>query len=510
MAKKILALVLALIMLAMCMVACGSDQNDGGSPVYTEGSSDTEDSGASEDEDPLIAEIDEYIDELSASYNLKGKTFTYFGIGWEAPEKDQETGDVQSDAFYFRQREIEEAFEITWENRLAGASESTESATVEEIKQDVLAGVGAYDAAYGNGMHCQNLLANDALYNMSSFEVLDFDRAWWPEGLIDTYGIMGETYFLNGPIVSYFYKDGSCVLFNKQVAEDYGLGDVYSVVKSGDWTWDKMFEMAACVPQNENGSGAYRYAAPSGPSAIMSHDVPLTLFDDEGKPYYADSVPAEIYDIASKLSTVFSDGSQTACRLDEAPGNNDLPFEEKYGYENENEMFEDEKILFLFSTTNNAATLRTMDVQFGILPYPKGSDTQEDYVSPAYIDAFRNVFVPKSIREPEKTDVILEAMAALGYKYFKPVYYDTILKGRSVHDYDSKEMIDIIFNTKRFDLLPIIDKGANTSSYGAITNVYRIAVEESADTLTSRYFLQAKIVNSNIKSILKNIEADID
>ncbi len=509
MTKKIISLVLALIMLVLCMASCGPKDEKPNSPDYTGNGTETEDVGTDED-DPLIGEINNYIEELSNDYNFKGKTFTYFGIGWEAPEKEEETGDVMSDAFYFRQREIEEAFELTWVNQRAGTSEGDASATVEDIKQDVLAGVGAYDAAYGNGMHCQNLLVNDSLYNMSDFEALDFDRDWWPDGLIDTYGIMGEIYFLNGPIVSYFYRDGSCVLFNKQVAEDYGLGDVYSVVKDGDWTWDKMFEMAACVPQNENGSGAYRFAAPNGPSAIMSHDVPLTLFDDEGMPYYADSVPTEIYDIASKLSTVFKDGSQTANRLDEAPGNNDPAFIDKYGYENENEMFEDEKILFLFSTTNNAATLRTMDVQFGILPYPKGSETQEDYVSAAYIDAFRNVFVPKSIKDPQKTDVVLEAMAALGYKHFKPVYYDTILKGRSVHDYDSKEMIDIIFATKRFDLLPIIDKGANTNSYGVITNVYRIAVEETADTLTSKYFLSSKMVNSNIKTILNNIQADTE
>ena len=98
-------------------------------------------------------------------------------------------------------------------------------------------------------------------------------------------------------------------------------------------------------------------------------------------------------------------------------------------------------------------------------------------------------------------------MAALGYKHFKPVFYDTILKGRTVKDFDSKEMIDIIFNTKRFDLLPILDKGANMNSFGEMIDLYRISVEESAETLTSKYFLKSKIVNSNITSILKNIEA---
>ncbi len=505
MLKKILALLLVLLMTAPAIVACGDTGNEQKSTVGYE----TEDAGENEpaDTDPLMGEIDEYIEELAAIYtDLKGKTFTNFGIGWEAPEKDEETGDVMSDAFYFRQREIEEAFGLTWVNQLAVNVDPNLSATVEDIKQDVLAGVGAYDASYGNGMHCQNLLINSALYDMSSFEALDFERQWWPEGIEETYGIMGALYFLNGPIISSFYQDGSCIVFNKQVAEDYGLEDVYSIVRDGDWTWDKMFEVAACVPENANGSGAYRYANPNGPSTIMSHDIALTYFDDEGKPYYADSVPAEIFNIADKFSTVFSDNSQSANELGESSDNHEN-FEEKYGYENYNEMFEDGKILFMFTTTENAAELRTLDVNFGILPFPKGSDNQENYVSAAHYNAFHNIFVPASIKDPHKTDVVIEAMAALGYKHFKPVFYDTILKGRTVKDFDSKEMIDIIFNTKRFDLLPILDKGANMNSFGEMIDLYRISVEESAETLTSKYFLKSKIVNSSVKNILKNIEA---
>ncbi len=505
--KKLLALVLVLLMVVPFMAACDSSDN-GKKPVSTNSGTET-DAGENDpaDTDPLMGEIDEHIEELAGIYtDLKGKTFTNFGIGWEAPTKDEETGDVMSDAYYFRQREIEDAFQIDWVNALAGTSGETSSATVEEIKQDVLAGVGAYDASYGNGMHCQNLLINDCLYDMSSFEALDFDREWWPESLLDDCSIMGALYFLNGPIISSFYQDGSCVLFNKQVAEDYGLEDVYAIVRDGDWTWDKMFEVAACVPENANGSGAYRYANPNGPSTIMSHDIPLTLFDENGKPYYADSVPSDIFEIADKFSKIFSDGSQTVNLIDETGSPENLL--DKYGYEDVEDMFADEKMLFMFTTTATAAELRTLDVNFGILPFPKGSDTQENYVSAAHYNGFRDIFVPASIKDPHKTDVILEAMAALGYKHFKPVFYDTILKGRTVKDFESKEMIDIIFNTKRFDLLPILDKGADMNTYGEITNLYRNAVEETADTLTSKYFIKSKIVNSNITNILKNIEAD--
>ena len=132
----------------------------------------------------------------------------------------------------------------------------------------------------------------------------------------------------------------------------------------------------------------------------------------------------------------------------------------------------------------------------------------EPFSRSACSDSICNVFVPKSIKNITKTDVVLETMAALGYKYFKHVYYDTMLKSRSVYDYESKDMIDIIFATKKYDLVTILDKGAGMNTAGVMTNIFNYSLTESAETLTSRYFINSKIANSNLKGILRNIEAE--
>ena len=129
MLKKILALLLVVLMVAPAIVSCGNDTSD--DPKNTI-NYDTDDAvgGDGEDEDPLIGEIDEHIDELASQFNFKGKTFTWIGPnGWESPTEDEETGDAVSDARYFRQREIEDAFGLEWVNNKAEMADVAEGAS---------------------------------------------------------------------------------------------------------------------------------------------------------------------------------------------------------------------------------------------------------------------------------------------------------------------------------------------------------------------------------------------
>ncbi|MBR5447099.1 MAG: hypothetical protein IKV40_01610, partial [Clostridia bacterium] len=184
MLKKILVLLLVILMVVPAIVSCG----DSGEEPKNTINYDTEAGGEDEEteEDPLIAEIDEHIGELSTLFSFKGETFTWIGPGgWEAPEKDEETGDAVDDAMYFRQREIEDAFGLDWVNNKAEmvGLEDGLSPAIELIKQDVMAGTGAYDAGYGFNMHTQVLLINDCLMNLTDFTNVDLDREWWYSGM---------------------------------------------------------------------------------------------------------------------------------------------------------------------------------------------------------------------------------------------------------------------------------------------------------------------------------------
>lgn len=509
MLKKILALLLVLVMIVPAIVACNDSDDDTANSINY----DTEEGAEyDEEEDPLIAEVDERINDLASQYNFNGETFTWIGPnGWEAPDEDEETGDAVSDAKYYRQLEIEEAFGLEWVNNKAEmvGAEDGASPAIELIKQDVLAGTGAYNVGYGHSMHTQVLLINDCLMNVTDFTAVDLDREWWYSGMRDNLSIGGELYFLTGPIVTAYYMDTMSVVYNKQVAEDYGIDGLYDIVKSGEWTFDKMMEVASALPDNSNGSGAYRFADADGVSIAIAHGYTVTQFDEDGNPFVPDALEQGIVDLADKYSRIFSDDTQSVNTKGSGTSNSEN-FQEKYGYEGKREMFADGKILFLFIPTDEAAYLRNMDVDFGFLPVPKGSADQEDYICYGTSRSAFNVFVPKSAKNVQMTDVVLEAMGALGYKYFKSTCYDNMLKSRSVKDFESKDMLDIIFETKKYDIINIVDNGASTSGDGDMVTLYNRCIVEDSSTFVSRYFLTSKIVNGNIKSILSNIEADLN
>ena len=46
------------------------------------------------------------------------------------------------------------------------------------------------------------------------------------------------------------------VFFNKQLVEDYALGDLYALVRDGQWTLDRLISMSEAVAHDLNGDGA--------------------------------------------------------------------------------------------------------------------------------------------------------------------------------------------------------------------------------------------------------------
>ncbi len=514
---KTAALILSVILLSLSFSSCGTVEND----LYNiEKNSEGPDSASKETEAETTnksfvdfdnPDIDEYVEDLAAVYGKKGESFTWCGNEGQAPWNEEETGELQNDALYFRQRQLEETFGVAWDNyRPAAIGDSENQPVYDHVMQDVLSGNGAFDVCYGTTIAiAQPLFLHDALADLSGYNYIDLDREWWTPNIMDIYGIESAIYFLNGAIVTSNYEDTWCIAFNKKIAGDYGISGLYDLVYNNEWTFDKMFEVASVIPPNENRSGVYRFGNASGDATMYAHGYTLAKFNEDGTPYVEESLSAELYDLADKFSVIYGDETISAICKGGSIGHYEWVIN-KFGYEGFNEMFSEDEFLFYFLTTGDAAWLRTYDVEFGILPMPKGSVQQEDYISHTYMWGASNVFVPRSAKNTELSDVMTEAMAALGYKYIKPAYYDMILKTRATYDYESKEMIDIVFRTKTYDLIDFLAVGGSINTESDFVRLVRYAMQESTDGIASRYWLQAKIVNRNIDTILNMVREDME
>ena len=140
--------------------------------------------------------------------------------------------------------------------------------------------------------------------------------------------------------------------------------------------------------------------------------------------------------------------------------------------------------------------LRAADMQFGILPFPKYDEDQEDYYAHTY-DGLSSFGIPASAQNPEMCARILDAMAAENKTSVIPAYNEIVLDNRVAQDGDSKEMLGIIIED--CDLPVVVDAGIGRPSQaceamemGAAACLVNTGIASSADPVAmGRAFRQA-------------------
>lgn len=116
------------------------------------------------------------------------------------------------------------------------------------------------------------------------------------------------------------------------------------------------------------------------------------------------------------------------------------------------DMFNNNQVVYSMTTFNTVPKHRDSETDFGILPFPKFSEDQENYGH--LVSAFHCQFlcVPYFVDNAEKTSGIVEELAYLGKTTLTPAYYEQTLVGQYVRDDESIEMLDTIFASAMYDI----------------------------------------------------------
>ena len=147
-----------------------------------------------------------------------------------------------------------------------------------------------------------------------------------------------------------------------------------------------------------------------------------------------------------------------------------------------------DRLLFHLDTLSDAERMRSYEVEFGFLPYPKYDEAQESYLS---LDWGGLMGVPTTITDPECVGAVLELLAYESSNTVIPAYYDTVLTGKLTRDEDAKKMLDIIFDTICYEV------GGN---YFGFDNGFRelfyvlseLSVKKQSDAFASYYEKSSK------------------
>ncbi len=445
--KKITALILALLMLvssAALLFSCGSGDKD------SEKNGDYEEKKY--EEDSIFYERSLISDDL-VTEDFGGREFrivTHYPSEFDIPEEERNQGDLMKDAKFARNEAVENRFNIN----ITLAYTGTYAECSDYVSKTVLAGSDEFDLLMGMAIDTGKLVTKKLFLNWYDIENVNFDKPWWAASNKDELTVSGKmplavSDFNFSSIASTF-----CYAFNKNLAASYEMGNLYELALNGKWTFDKVLELVKGLYTDDGNdkrdmNDFYGMAHSNGSSVntyLWSFDNPVCVKDEEGVPQIAiktdkiNNIVNDIYDLIYNTGGVYYDADAVS------------------GTSYPGEMFLGKKCIFVPTQLGSFTTegYRNFDNDYGILPYPKYDENQQEYHTMA--DGYHTVLaVPKTVKDTAYIGKIVEALSAETYKTVVPTFYEIALKTRYLRDSESKDVLDIIVKGRVFDFGYIYD-----------------------------------------------------
>ena len=282
-------------------------------------------------------------------------------------EAEEENGDLLNDAVYKRNLAVEDRFNIKFDNVLMDSVWGDQATQfTNSLRASIQAGEGAYDIVASYAATIPALVSQGLFANWSDMKYVDFSKPWWSEKVKDEMTINGKCFMITGNISLALWEGMSCVMFNKKLADNYGIGNMYDLVKEGNWTFDKMFDITKDRYQDldddsevsdNDAFGMIHGTATEIDNYKEAFEIPVTKRGDDGYPEFA-LKSEKIVDVLTRLDAWVWNSNDVYWGL-----NLDRPVLQ--------EIFSRGNSLLFNSTLGATQNLRDMKDDFGIIPYPK-------------------------------------------------------------------------------------------------------------------------------------------
>ena len=441
--KKLLCMLLALLMLVALLVACANDQ---GTEDGTKGEQKEQETGDPNytDEVPELSFGDEIITILS-----KDK----MGVNDEfyAESNTDTQSDVVAHAVYTRNMEIEDRLDVKLEMLLEEEPVSKHSTAIKggSADYDIVA-----DSTY---LAIQAVLKGEFL-NLRDIQYIDLDKYYWTQGYNDivSFGENNKQYLASGALALSMFRYMFVTVYNREVFEDLGETDLYEVVNNGEWTLDYQNQIIADRYQDTGTTVGKKddrdmYGLITGDTVsvdpyCVAANVQLVSKNEDGEWFYNTEQFARTVDLCEKVQALYKNAStyvfKTATYDD--TGKTDIV-----------EAFAASKSMMatvqVFALETNVGDLAEFD--YGIAPMPKFDANQTNYAT--YVqDQVTAIGISSSIADEDTMAMmgaVLECMASKSYATVVDAYYSTALSYQYLQNPESKEMLDLIYNSLTFD-----------------------------------------------------------
>ena len=438
---RILSLILCAFLLLPLFAACSESGGNSDNPSSSSGNDPGTPAAETEPEteDPTVhTALPDDLNFNGASYRIQNIDCASY---YDTLTASEQTGEKLNDAIYMRDAKLMDTMGFVFEETVV-----PNDTAVNSIRQIVSAGDDAFDQYVSVDWRGYTLAQEGYALPISSLPYVDVNREYWAQSIHKDMSIRGKLYYAFGDHNLSTYDSVNTLLFNKVMSEDLGLPNHYQTILEGSWTLDLMQQNMALATNDTNGDGNWTVDDTYG---ITSHSKQV--------------LPC--FWIAAGLRCI--DKNEEDVPYFNLPGN------EKFEnlYERILSMMHNDHLLYMSDSfpdyANNTLFIgggalynivrvaflhfyRDMDIDYGIIPYPKYEESQETYYSRtegAYIHIY-----PITLTQYDLAGAVTEAMACASLNEVIPVYYDEVLKSKYTRDENSTAMLDLIYSNRFYDL----------------------------------------------------------
>ena len=431
--KRALSLTLCLLLL---LTACGSAET-----------ADTAADAVNTDTLEIIETETEEAPDLPADLTYGGATFT-FGVVSNANARnpivmEEITGEALNDAQYNTIATTSETLDVVIEEYLIeeGYPATNTIRSIVAAGDDVIQVANLYCAA------APVMLVDGYALDYNQVPNIDLSKSYWDQSVNQSLLLGDMRYAAIGDLSITTHDLTFILLFSKEQISQNGLESPYDLVNEGKWTMDIMQEMMETVTVDTNGDGSFTAEDNYGYLGTLKNVLPsfwigageITIgLNDDGIPEMS-MKDERFVTVIDRIFTMTYD--------------NNARFLSKMGQDVNEEninMFQENKGLFMDCSMFWVGALRDMETDFGIIPYPMFDEAQGEYY--ARVSYFMPPIIPITNQNLEMTGAVLEMANYLAKQSITPAYYDISLKGKYSRDEESVAMLDLIFDHRVIDL----------------------------------------------------------
>lgn len=210
-------------------------------------------------------------------------------------------------------------------------------------------------------------------------EYIDFEDEYWDKDILDAYTIDGNCYAVNTGEIDTFF-----VYYNRTLFDELNLEDPYTLYENGEWTYEKMRELAkkATLYEDDNTTvSCYGIGTHAREVFILGNGGNYIKYDEAQGTYVSNlKDPATVAGL-NYLRDIIADGSMNPSiqGFTEFPARKIAMFVERP-----------------MNAIANHKLLETMEDEIGIVPFPQGPNADKAYAPSIFVTNF----VPTNAKNP--------------------------------------------------------------------------------------------------------------